>query len=173
MKGIVTNAVILLVLSLSAVSCDFIRTVAGRPTSSDIEAKRVEMEKTEALRQAREDSLLMVEKAAEDSLAATAAIAQEKITLINASKVVSNSREPLPSRYYIVLGSFQDAANAAKLAERVSAEGFNAETIRFKSGSTAVGVMPSDNIAAAYKALNEAKKHDFCPAEAWILINDK
>ena len=49
--------------------CDFFRQLAGRPTSRDIEAKRLRIEREAEAHQRRLDSLKLVQKQISDSLA--------------------------------------------------------------------------------------------------------
>ena len=74
--------------------CDFVRTLAGRPTSDDLEVKRSHIERAEnvARYQARIDSLEQVRVRLADSLAALDAhlldsLSQTKGTILNPTKM--------------------------------------------------------------------------------------
>ena len=71
---------IILLLSASMLmltGCDFFRTLAGRPTSAEIEARRIEiMRAEEAALQARLDSMKVAEQDMRDSLDALDSIRQ-------------------------------------------------------------------------------------------------
>ena len=70
--------ILLISVSLFMVTgCDFFRTLAGRPTSEDIERKKVEILKEEqALLQARLDSIRLEQQMGQDSIAALDSIKQ-------------------------------------------------------------------------------------------------
>lgn len=171
---------LLLVVMFVVTGCDFFRMVAGRPTSKDIEKKRIEIIKAEeAALQARLDSIAAVEaelqKAALDSIDALAFIAENRVTLHEASRLGGVLKDELTddtsgTRYRVILGSFKDRGNAEKLMAQVAEAGdFWAHTIVLRSGMIAVAACPSDRIQNAVWGLKELRTHDVCPADAWIL----
>ena len=170
----------LLVLMFTVTGCDFFRMVAGRPTSKDIEKKRVEIMKAEeAALQARLDSIAAVEaekqKMQQDSIDALAYIAENRVNLNDAARLGGIQKDELVdtssgTRYRVVLGSFKERGNAEKLMHKVSEAGdFWAHLIVLRNGMVAVAACPSDRIQNAVWGLKELKTHDVCPADAWIL----
>lgn len=156
--------------------CDLFRTIAGRPTSSDLDGMRAELvRRQEAEKQALAEQAALEEKRIADSIAVAAALdtlesmggilrSPEKLGGLSSSTV-------LDSKYYIVLGSFKEASNASRYAERIINAGFPAKVITFRTGFNSVGVSPSDNPAEFLKSLREVKKQDFFPGDFWILVN--
>ena len=170
------KSVILLILAtaLSATGCDFFRVIAGRPTSKDIDAKRVQIMKAEeAALQARLDSIRRCEeKIVSDSLAALDSLASQGVMISDASRLGGLVQETEGPRYRIVIGVFRDRANALKLASEVEAGGYAAELLDCKRGLIAVGVCPSDRIARTFEDLNGLRSEQFCPKDSWILLSE-
>lgn len=182
------KSVILLMLAVMtlATGCDFFRALAGRPTSEDIQLKRIEIMKSEeAAVQARLDSIARVEKEArkvlQDSIDAFAYIKENKVLINNASRLGGISRDELDDRsngdvYRVVLGSFKDKNNALKLMNAVSESGdFMPHLIVMRTGMIAVAACPSariQNVVCGLKELKD-KAGELCPADAWILKCDE
>lgn len=155
--------------------CDFFRSLAGRPTSADIEVKRAFIEQLELeeqarqrVRQARLDSIARAEKIVSDSLETLEAI-RATHTVLSRSTLASDAvKAALPHRYYVVIGAFSDAGNASRMASKTAEAGYEAQLIRYRSGFTAVGLCASDRVKDVYDAYLVLKEQPFCPAKAWI-----
>ncbi len=164
---------LLLSVILSAVlftGCDAFRRLAGRPVSSEIEARRAEIVAIQqAAHQARLDSLKRVEKQVADSLAVLDSLKTLKITLSRPTINGGLDTDMLEYRYYVVVGSFMDKGNAAYLAKKVENHGYTATLINFRNGYTAVGICPADNIVEAFDSLKKVKEEPFSPKDEWIL----
>lgn len=182
------KSVILLMLAVMtlATGCDFFRVLAGRPTSKDIQLKRMEILKSEeAAVQARLDSIARVEAAAQkvlqDSIDAFAYIRENKVLINNASRLGGISKDGLDDSsngdvYRVVLGSFKDKNNAQKLMNAVSESGdFMPHLIFMRTGMVAVAACPSDRIQNVVWGLKELKDKagEVCPDDAWILKCDE
>ena len=175
------NTLLLLFAAMLVLSgCDFFRVIAGRPTSKDIDRKRVEIMKAEeAALQARLDSIARAEadarKAVEDSLAAAAFIAENKIIFHNVSRLGGLAKDGLEDtsdgvRYRVILGSFRDRNNAETLIRKVADAGdFSPHMLTLRSGMIAVAACPSDRLQNAVLGLKELKTTPTCPPDAWIL----
>ena len=90
----------LLALMLVVTGCDFFRVVAGRPTSKDIEKKRIEIMKAEeAALQARLDSIAAVEaekqKVIQDSVEALTYIAENRVNLHDVARLGGIQKDEL------------------------------------------------------------------------------
>ncbi len=152
--------------------CDAFRRLAGRPTSTEIEAKRaVVMAKREAEHQAHLDSLRRVEKQMADSLAVLDSLRTMNVNVLNPSEKGGLSRTRLEHRYYVIVGSFVDKGNAEVQCRTAEKNGFPATLIDFRNGYTAVGICPADSIVTAYDSLKKVKEESFCPEGVWILVN--
>lgn len=149
------------VVSLSVVflatGCDFFRTLAGRPTSSEIEATREVIK----LKTAPPPAPVAVK----DTVTESPEVSKETVAIV---PQVDGKK-----RYYIVMASFSSAANASKYAERLSAKGYKPELFGFKGGFTGVGICGTDDEAEAKSYLKEVKRQDFCPDGVWILDRNK
>lgn len=164
---------IMLLSVLMLTGCDGLRKLAGRPTSAEIEALRTEIvQAKEAEHQARIDSLKRVEKVLADSLALLDSLRQMHGTILNPSAMGGLFTTKLDYRYYIVVGAFTYRANAEKLLNTVNAAGYSGTLISFRNGYNAVGIAPGNNLNSALNSLVEIKKEAFCPADAWILVNE-
>lgn len=171
--------VLLMMLTVMSVTgCDFFRTLAGRPTSEEVENKRIVLlrEEERAL-QTRLDSLKREEKLMADSLAMVDSVSiLDSIKLIRGTIHKSSSLSPylteLTHRHYIVVGTFSRADFARNMATRVSDRGYEPVVIEFKNGKRAIAVCPVNNIQDAYRSLRQVKEEPFCPPDVWILTNE-
>ena len=162
-------------LCLMLSGCDFMRKLAGRPTSEEVELMRIEILKAEeAALQARLDSLRAVEqRMLQDSLDALDSIRQLGGSILNPAKLGGLFATKLESRYYIILGSFRSRANAEGLFNVAKDAGYKPALITFgKGGLIAVGVCPVNRLSDALAALNDVKKETFCPKDVWVLVNE-
>lgn len=183
-----TKHIIFLLLILSTVSgCDFFRKVAGRPTSSDIQEKKILVERDKAEKaaaaqeQARLDSLAEIERQAalaeeaarKDSLAALDFLSQEKCLILPPSTLKGLASGELSHRYHIMMGSFKDEANADKLMMQIRNKS-ELEPVKmyFRNKRVAVGVCPCNKVTELVEVLDEVKTYPFCPKDAWILVNE-
>ena len=173
--GKMRNFRLLVLFSVAVVlsGCDVFRSLAGRPTSAQIEAKRQSIEAAEsfksAILSARADSLKIAREAAADSLSALASL--QGVTMLETTAVGGVSF-PLQRRYYIVVGSFKSVDNARRFASSIESRGYEASLIPFKSGLNAVGLCGADKISSVSASFKKLRGEDFCPSGAWILINN-
>ena len=165
---------LLLAASLVVTGCDFFRVLAGRPTSKDIDAKRVQIMKAEeAALQARLDSIRRVEeKVVSDSLSALDSLRTQGVVIADASRLGGLVEEGDGPRYRIVIGVFREMENARKLASKASEAGFPAQLMECRRGMIAVGVCPSDRIAGTFADLKRLRSESFCPKDSWVLLNE-
>ena len=170
---------VIIVLAVCAVilsGCDFVRVIAGRPTSKQVEAIRVERVKQEEARhQVRLDSMRRVQQQLADSLAMEKylldSLSQSKGTVMTPSSLGGIGVSNLDYAYYIVVGAFRDPANALKKKVQCEDAGFPASIINFRNGLNAVAVCPSNSIAETIKNMKTVKGKSFCPKDGWILVN--
>lgn len=171
--------VIVLALSLLLVTgCDFVRTLAGRPTSAEVEQIRLDrIAAEEARHQARLDSMARLEKALADSIAAREAflldsLSQAKGTILNPTKLGGLFTTKLESKYYIVVGAFRGRYYAERKLKSCNDAGYTATIISFRNGLLAVAVCPSNDLNETLKTLRQLRGKGVCPADSWILINE-
>lgn len=161
-----------LVVALACSGCDFFRSLAGRPTSADIEAKREKMEREEALHIAMLDSLNATQQTLRDSLVFADSVRMCGGTIVKAGRLSGLNAAKLPHRFYIVVGAFANRDNAARQADVARSAGFETEVVELSSGYRAVMLCPSDNLAETYAELKSVKSEKFCPPDVWILVNE-
>ena len=159
-------------------SCDFVRTLAGRPTSARVEEIRLtQLAVEEARHQARLDSLQRREKALADTLAARESrlldsLAQTKGTVLNPAKLGGLFTTKLEGKYYIVVGAFRGRYYAERKLKACNEAGYTASIIHFRNGLLAVAVCPSNDLNETLNTLRKLRGTGICPADSWILVNE-
>lgn len=169
------SSLLLVLLTLTVITgCDFLRAVAGRPLSRDIEKKRIEIIKAEeeAL-QARIDSIRTAgEKVVADSLAAMDSLASYGVMISGPDRLGGLAGTELLCRYYIIVGAFRESSNARKLFDAAYDKGFHPVLVSCRSGMVAVALCPSDRIAEIEASYRQLRQDPICPKEAWILVSE-
>ena len=172
------KTLILAIATLTLVtSCDFVRTLAGRPTSAQLEQiRRQKMAAEEARHQAVLDSMAQAEKAMAEALAAREqelldSLTQAKGTVLNPSKLGGLFTTKLESKYCIVVGAFRNRSNAERKLTQCNEAGYTATIVSFRNGLLAVAVCPSDNLEETLKTLKQLRGTEVCPQDGWILMN--
>ena len=190
MRKAITIAAFAVIVCLLG-GCDFFRVLAGRPTSREIEAKRMLILGQDTLSQqaatdpaspvldllpgedtadgtqtAPQTEQVKVPKTEPTPPAPPANLGNTKISTRSSATFTQNRPE---YRYYVMIGTFSTRENAVKLASRVEAAGYTTALIPFRSGLTAVGVCPSDDLGVVCNALEKLRSESFCPKDAWIL----
>lgn len=165
-----------LVISVFAIAvtvvtgCDFLRSIVGRPTSDQIEAKRLLIEKAEGAKQALLDSLAKAQIGdALDSLSALDSLEKLNGRILEGRQVPESVKSTLGSRYFIIIGSFSSRENALRLSAKAVEKGYNSVLISYQNGFTAVGLNPSDKLTEICESLAKIREEDFCPKDVWIL----
>ena len=156
--------------------CDMFRSLAGRPTSTEIEAMRGELVAREAAEAARQDSLMRERAAAAQAARIEAAIdTLYAMTgyLRSPARFGGLASDSAPSaKYSIVTASFLDKDNALKYSEKLSEDGYPSEVVSFRNGFNAVGACPTDDPSELLISLRKVRQEPFCPKEVWILVNE-
>jgi cell division protein FtsN len=172
------KTLILAIATLTLVTgCDFVRTLAGRPTSTQLEQIRLQkMAAEEARHQAVLDSMAQAEKAMAEALAAREqelldSLTQAKGTVLNPSKLGGLFTTKLESKYCIVVGAFRNRSNAERKLTQCNEAGYTATIVSFRNGLLAVAVCPSDNLEETLKTLKQLRGTEVCPQDGWILMN--
>ena len=154
MKKLIQTVLILIPVALAATGCDFFRKLAGRPTSDQIAAM------AEAIR--LEESARIA-----DSLRKALAEPQE-----DSAAIAPAAAAPAPAgdlkRFYVVMASFGNSANANKYASILEAKGYPA-TILKRGSYQVVAVCGTDDEAAIKQSFDEIRRQDFCPQGVWII----
>lgn len=168
---------IIMAAAVLVTGCDFVRTLAGRPTSAQLEQMRLNrIAAEEAAHQARLDSMAKAEKALAESLAAREAqlldsLTQARGTVLNPSTLGGLFTTRLESKYYIIVGAFRTRSYAERKLNQCNGAGYTATIISFRNGLLAVGICPSDNLEETLKTLKQLRGTEVCPQDGWILMN--
>jgi cell division protein FtsN len=172
------KAIILLAFcALMLQGCDYVRMLAGRPTSAQLEQIRKDkMAAEEARHQAVLDSMAQAEKAMAEALAAREqelldSLTQAKGTVLNPSKLGGLFTTKLETKYCIVVGAFRNRYNAERKLAQCNEAGYTATIVSFRNGLLAVSVCPSDNLEETLKTLKQLRGTEVCPQDGWILMN--
>ncbi len=176
MKKLIQTVLILIPVALAATGCDFFRKLAGRPTSDQIAAMAEAIRLEESARIA--DSLRKaLAEPQEDSAATTPAPATQAASTPTASSPVTAATTPAAAapapagdlkRFYVVMASFGNSANANKYASILEAKGYPA-TILKRGSYQVVAVCGTDDEAAIKQSFDEIRRQDFCPQGVWII----
>lgn len=174
------NILLLAVVVTMISGCDFFRILAGRPTSADIEAKKVEIENFEQERaKAREDSIAQVRAkhlrdsiARADSLAILDMIVQQTGPVLTPEKFRGLAKGELSAKFYVVVGVFRSPANAKNFQNKVDARGYQTTLFSFNNGIHAIGVNPTNRISEAHQTLKLVNQDVFFPKGSWVLMNE-
>lgn len=175
----------LFILTLSVAllsSCDFLRKIAGRPLSDEIEMKRENIEAEQQAhreRLAAKDSLnkhiadslaeeqRLIESDTKPTESQSSSVEQgDSSPLIARRELTPNSRAKLNSQYYVIVGAFSKPVNAQRALDQAQKQSYEATLISYSNGFTAVGVCPSDDVNEACILLQMVQKHY---PDAWIL----
>ena len=171
-KRIRIVSIILTFLSLT--SCDFVRKIAGRPTSGELAEKS---ELIEQRRKRQADSLqkleserIIRENFLRDSLAAAAVL---KPLGIDFSYSFSFG-EPVDGtlcRYNAVVGVYRTKGAADKALSHLRSKGCKPGRIFFSGGEMAVLLCSSDSLSEVVTTLMKARAAGgICPKDTWIYI---
>lgn len=175
---------IIFIVSILCSSCDLIRKILNKPTSEDIAQMRVRMQEIEKLKeQARLDSIrldsiriaaeIYQQKIKTDSIAALEELTRREVNMRSISQMNTVILSNLEYRYYSVIGSFKNKSNAQSLSSKAKAAGYDALLISLRSGTILVAVNPVNTAAELVDARSRLLKENFCPEDAWVLVNDK
>ena len=172
------SLIIALALITVVSSCDFVRTLAGRPTAAQLEEMRQQrMAAEEARHQATLDSMERVQKHMADSLEALEkylldSLTQAKGTVLNPSKLGGLYTTKLEAKYSIVVGAFRNRYYAERKLKECNEAGYTATIISFRNGLMAVSVCPSNSLAQTLDTLKKLRGQGVCPPDSWILVNE-
>ncbi len=185
--GRILPVCIVFVFAASLSSCDFLRKMAGRPTSAELvllEQKRDSLEIERRLKRKRQgtETPAAAQSAVSQPAVSQPAEARSDAEEIQALKDASGSlflrslsrfkgSAPASELFYVIAGTFKDADNATRFCSRLQADGFpQAQTLTLGNGFTLSAVYATGRADDALSFLSEHK--GTLPSEAWVLIND-
>lgn len=160
-------------LALCVTGCDFLRTVAGRPTSAQL----TEASPSTGVCASCADCQLCVEACCDSNPAQPDTLSAEvygekSLYMLKLSKdSIKQTVAGLPYKYYVLVGTFTHASYADAQARRARNAGFEVVTIPFSEGKrTAVAVSPTNDFDFALAELGRVRQFVFCPADAYIML---
>jgi cell division septation protein DedD len=191
MKKLIQTVLILIPVALAATGCDFFRKLAGRPTSDQIaamaeairleESARIADSLRKALAEPQEDSAATTPaQATPAAQAASTPTASSPVTATTTPAAAAPATAPSApataapapagdlKRFYVVMASFGNSANANKYASILEAKGYPA-TILKRGSYQVVAVCGTDDEAAIKQSFDEIRRQDFCPQGVWII----
>lgn len=179
MKKLIQTVLILIPVALAATGCDFFRKLAGRPTSDQIaamaeairleESARIADSLRKALAEPQEDSAAIAPAPATPAAqAASTPTASSPVTAATTPAAAAPAQAGDLKRFYVVMASFGNSANANKYASILEAKGYPA-TILKRGSYQVVAVCGTDDEAAIKQSFDEIRRQDFCPQGVWII----
>jgi len=154
---------------LSLCGCDFLRSVAGRPTSDQLAARQQAVIEAEARAQEEIARANAIARHTADSAAAVQSILQSGLQIITMDKL--QGLEEVHFSYFIALGSFSQEENALAFLRKVKDAGYEAVLLKYRSGRSLLSVCPTDDPVELDACLSKIRQEVFCPADAWIFMN--
>jgi hypothetical protein len=153
-----TKFLVVLLVTMTLLSgCDFFRSLLGKPTSEDLELIAYQKE---AAAKAKADSINNIIKA--DTLIAD----NEKA--VESKSIVKQPSSDFNYRYYVIVGSFKNYANAERFSEILLKKNYDVKNFKFKNGYNMVSIFGSIDYYEAHKKLNEIMESEICPDDIWI-----
>jgi cell division protein FtsN len=87
-------------------------------------------------------------------------------------KLVPNNEEPPdPHKYFVIIGSFRDPANAKEHQAAISKDGFRSEILKNEAGLYRVSVMATDDISEARAEVRRIWAKFPAYSDTWMLIS--
>ena len=152
-------------------SCDFLRRVAGRPTSEEI---RLRSTFVNAHKTSLPDSTRMPEtKSGEaeskqlDSLDAKRRTDSLGVKLSSVFRFGTPVKE-LEHKYNLIVGVFRQRTTATRYFNSYVSNGFSPSFIEFPTGETALCLGSSDALSDVADIIVEGRRKGLCPSDAWI-----
>ena len=166
--------ILLCIFFLNIVSCDFIRKLAGRPTSADIEEKAALIQER---RQRTEDSIRVAKALAQARLDSVMHIDSVQCAIEDMGYKFSDrfaygeSLESLQHRYYLIIGVYRTARMLQLQVDAQRKRGYNTVSLSLEGGVKVLALYASDDIDELYCFLQQTRAEGACPADAWIYTN--
>lgn len=175
MKKVTTIILILSFLALQ--SCDFLRRVAGRPTSDELQAKAHAIELrdkavSDSLERERErvrQEIVAAEAARLDSLETVRQFEQMDVRLSSVF-TYGEPLAPLQHKYNMICGVFRKPDVARKHFNKLDEIGFEPAFIEFKGGVKALCVASSDKLSDLYAVYVHGRQIKAIPANSWVYV---
>ena len=168
--------------------CDWLRSTLGMPTSDELErykqftqvvsdsvpAPKVSDSTTISSDSVGGNQAVITDKPETQAPAQAQAQAHAQAqvqTQPSTTTVASSTSQEM--RFYVIAGSFSDAANAEKMATYLKESGYSPIRLTFKNGYNVVASSAHKQISEAYASLRKLLELDFSPEDIWIYDSEK
>lgn len=156
------------VLAVSVTSCDFFRSLAGRPTSADLRevaSKPVEPPAPQVIR----DTVVIKEYVKVPEYVMEK---REGRLSVPFAYTHTNSKFKVAPEYgyYILVGTYRKKATLNEMISSARAAGYEPYLLEYESGLTSVGLLPCNELGQAVDSYATVRKEQFCPKDACVLI---
>lgn len=161
---------------LLVTGCDFMRALAGRPVSSDLQRRAflIELEK-ETLEARRQDELRKetARLRTADSLALCDSIRRSGFNVYSADRLGGIAPGTYGYKYTVVVGAFSTESNASRFAAAYKKEkGYDAVLIPTVKGLNKVGICQTNDIFEFWESLSELRRKGYSRNDASVLIDE-
>ncbi len=170
---------------LSVSSCDFLRSLAGRPTSEQLKSASQSSEVTAPV--VEEDTLAVEiaqdqtqeQEQVQEQPSATQQSVEEyemvrrhgRLNVPFAYTHTNSSLKSTPEHtYYILVGTYRQKPTLNKMVSDAKKAGYEPCLLEYSNGLVSVGLLPCDRIEQAIDAYATVKNEKFCPGDACVLI---
>lgn len=86
-------------------------------------------------------------------------------------KLVPNEdKEPSPGKFFVIIGSFRDPANARDHQAIVRKDGFVSEILKNEAGLFRISVLATDDVNAARNEIGRIRTKFPAYSDTWLLI---
>lgn len=178
---------ILMTAIMVVTGCDWIRVQLGMATSQDIAAMKKERQYDDSVR-LMNDSVALSGNTAEMRATDGKSMKISDTSAFNEQKKESNvaatnqpqqknqpeqavsapAKTSLTNRYYVIIGSFKDHSNSAKMAEYLRSKGFTPTIMDFKNGFRVVSTSSYSTLGQAFNEMYKLRDQNFGPDDIWV-----
>lgn len=166
MKKVLRICIALSLLSLTG--CDFLRMVAGRPTSGQLSAKEEKLKAAKADAGA-DDGIVLCDSS--DVFQPLSAF-EEKGVQYKYDFRYGKPLTELEYRYYLIVGIYRNAETAGSHLDSARKAGFSPLCIELGDGMRAVCLAGADSPEKILE-VRAAAAPGVCPPDAWVYVNER
>ncbi|MCK9625192.1 MAG: SPOR domain-containing protein [Bacteroidales bacterium] len=157
-----TKFLVVLFITMTLLSgCDFFRSLLGKPTSEDLELIAYQKE---AAANAKADSINNIN----NNIIEVDTLIADNERVVESKSIVKQPSSDFNYRYYVVVGSFKNYANAERFSEILLKKNYDVKNFKFKNGYNMVSIFGSIDYYEAHKKLSEIMESEICPDDIWI-----
>ncbi len=164
-KSFVVAALVLAMMSVS--SCDFFRSLAGRPTSAELKSSAIKKTETTPKNVPIDTISAPVVETEEYTMVKR----QGRLSVPLAYTHTTSTLKMVPEyKYYILVGTYRKKPTMDKMIAQACDAGYKIYLLEYENGLTSVALMPCNKLEEAIDAYAQVSKEVFCPKDACVLI---